>query len=275
MIDKQMIALMSSTLSGWDASNAVLKFSPGNAKIEGIFNVSIPAGHSCPFAKDCLSKTVISDKTPCGFGIQDGKDTKWRCFTATDESKYPAVRNQRWFNFLTILEQKSVKALADLIERSLPVSKWGAPIRIHVGGDFFKQMYFDAWIEVAARHPKQVFYAYTKALPLWVKRLNVIPKNFKLTASYGGTHDDLIAEYNLKYCKVVFSVSEATKLGLEIDHDDSLAYGSDKPFSLILHGMQPAGTSAAKAWSKLKKQGIGGYRNQKAKRIKVSSLVTA
>ena len=35
----------------------MLKFSKGNAKLDGkIFSVSLPAGHSCPFANECLSK---------------------------------------------------------------------------------------------------------------------------------------------------------------------------------------------------------------------------
>ena len=270
-----MREFMKTQVTGWDKPDAVLKFSEGNSKLDGIFTFSIPAGHSCPYAKACLSKTVLSDKNPCGFGIQDGKDTKWRCFTATDESKYPATRNQRWFNFLTLLEQKNITGLVKLLERSIPVSKWGAPIRIHVSGDFFNQLYFDAWLMIADMHPNQIFYAYTKALPEWVNRLNVIPKNFILTASYGGTHDHLIARHDLRFAVVVFSVAEASKLGLEIDHDDSHAYTNSGNFALLLHGTQPAGTPAAVAWSTLKKAGIGGYNSQKTKRVAVRSKVGA
>lgn len=132
-------------------------------------------------------------------------------------------------------------------------------VRIHVSGDFFSQTYFDAWLQVAKNNPSILFYAYTKALPLLVKRLNDIPNNFRLTASYGGTHDHLISKHNLKFAKVVKSVEEANKLRLKIDHDDSLAYGSSKSFALLVHGQQPAGSVWAKAWTTLKKLGIGGY----------------
>jgi hypothetical protein len=240
--------------------------------LEGIFNISIPAGHTCPYAKQCQSRTTLVPKNESGFGVVDGPNCEWRCFAATDEAKYPAVRSQRWFNFLAILEHKNAYELANLIEASLPKSKWGAPIRIHVAGDFFSQTYFDAWVLVADRHPKQVFYAYTKALPLWVKRLSNIPSNFKLTASYGGTHDHLIPQYNLRSAKVVFTPEEASNLGLEIDHDDSHAYGDGPSFALLLHGTQPAGSAAAKAWSSLKKQGIGGYVKQKGGREKISTV---
>jgi hypothetical protein len=52
--------------------------------------------------------------------------------------------------------------------------------------------------------------------------------NFKLTASEGGKHDDLIESESLKFAKVLFSIEEARELDLEIDHDDSHAYASDK-----------------------------------------------
>ncbi len=263
---------MKSELSGWDNAKAILKISPGNAKLEDINNFSLPAGHSCPFAKECYSRTVLVPTNPCGFGVQDGKGSRFRCFAATDESKYPATRNQRWFNFLTLLEQKNVLSIVALLERSIPNSKWGAPFRIHVSGDFFSQMYFDAWLIVAEHQPQQIFYAYTKALPFWVKRLKQIPSNFRLTASYGGTHDHLIKPYKLRSALVVFTPEEAETLKLEIDHDDSHAYGTGPSFALLLHGTQPAGTPAAKAWSTLKKQGIGGYRAQKGGRAALSHV---
>ena len=61
---------------------------------------------------------------------------------------------------------------------------------------------------------------------------------------------------NLKYARVVFSEEEAAKLGLEIDHDDSHAYGGDESFALLIHGTQPSGSMAAKAKNKLVTAGI-------------------
>lgn len=54
-------------------------------------------------------------------------------------------------------------------------------------------------------------------------------------------------------------MQEAVDKGLEIDHDDSLAIAPNgRDFALLLHGTQPVGTPAAKAWSKLMRDGIGG-----------------
>jgi len=261
---------------GFNENTDALKFGTRNQKLGNIITISLPAGHSCPFAKNCHSCAVLKStrKTSnkeslkhraCGFGIQDGPHTIYRCFTAIDEVLRPNVRNARWHNFFLLLAacRQRLPAVVELIESSLPPSRFNIPTRIHVAGDFFSQCYFDAWLTVALRHPTRIFYAYTKALPFWVKRLNNIPLNFRLTASVGGTHDHLIEQYKLKSATVVSSLDEATKLGLSIDHDDSHAYGEGGNFALLVHGQQPAGSPMAKAWRKLIGQGMAGYGKQR------------
>jgi hypothetical protein len=64
---------------------------------------------------------------------------------------------------------------------------------------------------------------------------------------------------------VVYTEEEAAARGLEIDHDDSHCLGS-KPFALLVHGSQRAGSEASKALSQRKKEGgfVGyGKTNQK------------
>lgn len=265
--------------NGFNASSSDLKFGRNNGKLDDIITFSMPAGHSCPFAKDCRSCGTLKPRSEntrvshpgkaSGFGIQDGPHTVFRCFTAIDEVMRPAVRAARWHNYLTLLHTltKGQKATVELIERSLPETKFSIPTRVHVSGDFFTQKYFDAWMEVARRHPDRLFYAYTKALPFWVARLGDIPNNFKLTASYGGTHDHLIIKHELKFVKVVTSPEEAAKMGLPVDHDDSHCYSGDKSFALVVHGQQPAGGIFAKAWSALKKRKMAGYRRTKGKTV--------
>jgi len=110
-----------------------------------------------------------------------------------------------------------------------------------------------------------LFYAYTKSLRYWLS-VREFPEiwNFVLTASYGGTHDHLIDEFNLRSAKVVFSEAEAAELGLPIDHDDTHAAKPtlrDDSFALLLHGTQPKGTDAATALKALK--GVGSYSRKK------------
>ena len=74
-----------------------------------------------------------------------------------------------------------------------------------------------------------------------------------MVASYGGRYDYLIDQgYFTKYSKVVFSEEEAKKLNFKIDKDDSLCFGN-KPFALLLHGMQEKGSEAGEALKLIKR----------------------
>lgn len=237
------------------ATLPLLKFNKGNAKLsQEIFTFSLPAGYACPGAKECLSRAGRNTGK-----IQDGLETKFRCFAASAEAQYPAVREQRWHNF-DMLKGKTTDEMVALIESSIP--KRAGIIRVHVSGDFFNEQYFDAWMEVARRNPLRTFYAYTKSLHLWVGKMDSIPKNFALNASRGGIHDWMIDTYKLKSAEVVFSLEDAKAKGLEIDHDDSHAYKSGKSFALLIHGTQPKGSVAAKALSALRKIGWTGYKQK-------------
>jgi len=233
-------------------NNTTLKFGAGNAKLStGIATFSLPAGHSCPFAKECLSKADrVTGK------IIDGKHCQFRCFAASQECVYKNVRESRWNNFEIVRSTTNVQRLTRLLNESLPQTF--GHVRVHVSGDFFSAKYFEAWLNVARTNPHQVFYGYTKAIPFLVEYKKFIPKNFRFTASRGGTCDGLIDKNKLRSAEVVFSVNEAKQRGLEIDHDDSHAIIGEKSFALLIHGTQPAGTEASKAWETVKKT-IGGY----------------
>lgn len=236
-------------------TNKRLSFGNGNAKLSAsIATFSLPAGHSCPFAKECLSKANrLTGK------IVDGEHCKFRCFAASQEALYPSVRNSRWNNFEQLKAMSSVEKMTQHIQNHLPGGI--SFIRVHVSGDFFNEKYFLAWVNVAMNNPSITFYGYTKATPFLAKYKKQLPKNFRFTASKGGTCDNLIGNHKLRSAEVVFSVKEAEDKGLEIDHDDSHAMLGNKSFALLLHGTQPAGTEANVAWLKIKKT-VGGYSNQ-------------
>jgi hypothetical protein len=232
-----------------------LKFAKGNAKLTKDTAVfSLPAGHTCPAALLCQSR---ADRN--GGGITDGKETKFRCYAASSENLFPNIRISRWRNFEALKACGGMVAMADLIERSMPV-KGIKLCRIHASGDFFSQTYFDAWLLVAQRKPDIIFYAYTKALPYWLARRYAIPSNFKLVASRGGKYDSLIESNNLRNVSVVYSEGEASSKGLPIDHDDTHAWKSNDNFALLLHGTQPKGSEASRVLYSLRKQGKGGYK---------------
>jgi len=242
----------------------MLKFSRGNAKLDKlekkikgqVWTFSLLSGHSCPYAKECRSQAVLGANGK--LHVKDGPHTLFRCFSASQEAFFKNVYKNRKDNFDIVKyflgEIDGVNKLATAIVGNIP--KKCKAIRIHVGGDFFVQLYFDAWLAAAKLRPDIVFYAYTKSLPFWVKRIGEIPANFVLTASYGGYKDELIAEHNLRYSKVVYSNYEAKKLKLPIDHDDSHAYKPGGNFALLVHGIQPKGSEARKAMDRM--GGIGG-----------------
>lgn len=245
-----------------------LKFSKANIKLKRlgsvkelnkylfdkrkVYSFDLISGHSCPFAQDCLAKVIIM---PDGSKkLIDGKDANVRCFSASQEVIYKNVYNSRMHNFNLI---KSNDDKINFIESHLP--KDAGIVRIHVAGDFFNQDYFDAWVEVSKNNPNVLFYAYTKSLPYWVARLNEIPDNFILTASYGGRRDALIKKHNLRSVKIVHSTYQARKLKLQIDHDDSHAAipsKKHKDFALLIHGIQKTKTKASKAIQRMKKLGV-------------------
>jgi len=250
-----------------------LKFSEATdqAKLKGIqawlgykpnvYTFSLPSGYTCPFALDCLSK---ADKVTGK--ITDGKDTQFRCFSATTEAYSETTRAQRWHNF-DILRHLGCDDMVELINASLP--RDCDICRVHVGGDFFNQRYFDAWMAVARLNPQTTFYAYTKSIPYWIANLDKIPTNFVLTASRGGRMDHLINAQSLKVAEVVFSLEEAEEKGLPIDHDESHAINNVGNFALLIHGTQPKGSKASDAMRNLKALGIKFAYSRKNSAVKL------
>jgi hypothetical protein len=169
-----------------------------------VYEWNLPTGWTCPFAKECLVKV---DR---GSGKFQNKSNSYKCYAANAE-RFPAVRNHRWNNFEHV--KNGNKPI-------LP--KDAKAIRIHASGDFFNQKYFDMWIEIANQNPDVEFWAYTKSLNYWVQRLNEIPANLELTASYGGNHDDLISLHNLKHT-IVFQNANDVPDGMPIDNNDDCA----------------------------------------------------
>ena len=235
-----------------------LKFGEPNTKLKKMIKAklglrlktfTLPAGHTCPGAQDCLSRAdSITGK------VTDGEDTEFRCFMASAEARSPSLRRLVWHNLELLQDALSHRdgheRAADLICQSLP-EKFDI-MRVHVGGDYFSRNYFLAWCMVAERNPDKVFYSYTKSLAV----VAGIPKpdNLVLTASRGGKWDNLIDEKGWKEARVVYSEEEAADLGLEIDYDDTHAAFGKKSFALLLHGTQPKGSVAGEALKVINKK---------------------
>jgi hypothetical protein len=249
--------------------DCVLGFSNGNSKLEWPY-LSLPAGYTCPFATMCKNFPAKWEgpvkggrfKKPASWekNVKPGPKAKFMCYAARAQGQYPGANIQAFKNLDLIKKFKTKEEIADLIIKSMRFHKIQDTdiFRIHEAGDFFSQIYFDAWIEVAKKLPGTLFYAYTVSLPFWIARKGQIPKNFKLIASMDEENAQTILDNDLRYSKVVSSVEEAKELGLLIDVDDSIAWGSDENFALLIHGPQPSGSEAAQALKRNKEAGMYG-----------------
>ena len=230
-----------------------LKFSSENKKLDklakevkakqgiyrNVYSMSIPSGRAetCPYADKCKAYVGSDGKL-----VSRDDYIDYRCYSASMEALYPAQRKQREYNFELLKAcNNDRQELMNLISASIPIE--AHIIRIHVGGDFYSQNYFDAWLNVAMLHPQKRFYAYTKSLPFWVHRLDSINignfPNMELIASRGGTKDKLINVYGLREAIQVDTEKEAMDKGLEIDYTDYLACYGKESFALLIHGVQP------------------------------------
>ena len=232
----------------------LLKFSGSNAKLKGqgyaIFD--LPAGYTCPGALDCMTKANKETGK-----IKDGACQKFRCFAASLEAIFANTRKSRWHNLELLRAARTVNGMFELLRESIIPARNG--YRWHASGDFFSQTYFDAFLKLAADRPRKLFYAYTKSLPFWVKAgaEGRIPENVVLTASRGGNYDDLIKEHSLREVVTVYHPDQAKAMGLEIDHDDSLARNPHvNKFALLIHGTQPANSLSQDAIKVLKRENI-------------------
>ena len=187
-----------------------------------VFEFNLPAGHTCPQADQCLLKADrLTGK------MTHGRNQVFRCYAAITE-RFPAVRDARWNNLESIRKTKDIVGLI-----SLSIPKKASRIRIHGSGDFFKQSYFDAWLEIARNNPQILFWAFTKSVQFWVNRLDVIPDNLILQASRGGKQDHLIEQFKLKSATVYKTLALALQSGLPIDIDDKYACSNLGSFALV------------------------------------------
>jgi hypothetical protein len=250
------------------ASVPSVRFSPANTKLKKlylsrrlarwlsggrkIYSFDLLSGWTCPGALECKSHVV---ETPHGRRIVDGLGTLIRCFSASQEALFPDVYNLRKKNFEAV-RGKTTDEILYLLRDALPHN--AGVVRMHVAGDFFSTEYFHAWVALAKENPGALFYAYTKSLRIVANNAVWIPPNLVLTLSEGGRYDNLISELpQFKTARVVLSAAEARRLRLPVDTDDShAAVPSGRSFALVVHGPQPAGSEASRAYEKIRRRKI-------------------
>ena len=218
----------------------MVKFSFGNMKLNAmaknmglkqaqVVSFDLPAGWTCPKANIC--KTFANKEN--GKMRKVGKIV---CYASKAEGYSPSARRLRWYNFDALKACKTVSAMAELINGSLPEKV--KIVRLHSSGDFFNKMYFMAWVMVARMNPEIVFFGYTKILNYAMAEL---PDNMRLQYSYGSMDDErmnaliarpatcYIGEFEGQYpYKVVCGSKDKA-------HEDFIAIQNRESFVLSIH----------------------------------------
>jgi hypothetical protein len=251
-------------------SDQLLKFGHGNAKLPNTtMTFALPAGHTCPGALHCLAKV-----DPHSGRVHDGPHTLFRCSSASEETR-PSVRAARWHNW-RLLAGLDTAALVELLDLSLRAQRrsYSERVRWFTSGDCATIPLRDALIAIARRHGDLLFYLYSKHLPLWLDggRLRPLPDNLRLTASWGGRYDFLLADGLFpRTARVVNTQEEAYSRGLPIDFTDAYAYDPmPQHFAHLVHGTQPKGSPAGQAIRQ--RAAAGEFTGYSAKRPHVPAL---
>lgn len=110
-------------------------------------------------------------------------------------------------------------------------------IRIHDSGDFYSEEYLDKWLEIVRARPNVQFYAYTKMVSLFKRRLKDIPSNFVVIFSFGGTEDKLIDVSKDRHSLVFTALKELKSRGYaNASEQDDIALGKNPKIGLVYHG---------------------------------------
>ena len=161
---------------------------------------SLPLGISCPNAGACKSFVFRSNAEVVHLPqLNNTKEKPYLC-PAIDSELDEETRRKRWYNWdllreVTYKSKDQTLGLRDLIEVSLQMRPPKSKVIIHSSGDFWIETYMKAWLLVACDRQSQTFQAETKALSMWWNLQHLIPQNFHLCATYGGTLDGLISRY--------------------------------------------------------------------------------
>lgn len=172
-----------------------------------IFNWGIPAIKTCPWAGSCKAGCYATQQT-----------YTWPVVAAAYEWRFQqALRD----HFVDVMSAEITK-----ISKRKAVRDKQLVIRIHDSGDFFNMRYMNKWLEIMARHPDVIFYAYTKSIAMHqsLDAAGRLPNNYRWIQSEGGIQDALI-DYGKPHARVFGSEAELNMAGYENAMDnDAIAF---------------------------------------------------
>lgn len=193
------------------------RLSDGNTKLkkDGIvsFNL-IPIIH-CPSAGAC----------------------KAFCYATVGQQAFKSGVLRRARAFLATLQPDFVEKMNGELQKA--VKKGARAVRVHDSGDFYSYEYLMQWFSIARANPDVRFYAYTKMIYFVRKAYGegVVPSNFRLIQSLGGTVDRLI-DSSLPHSRIFGSLAELLAAGYSdaSESDSPAAFSDTTKVGLVIHG---------------------------------------
>ena len=185
-----------------------------------IFNVSMPAGITCPMAGACAKVCYA----------KYGRMAMPRQMAGYRE-------NLDMYNAGTFFPQLE----QELTRQERLAAKMGQTImvRVHDTGDFFSREYLEDWLTFMRAHPTVWFYAYTKSVS-FVKDAEIselIPENFTYVFSYGGRQDLLIDRQRDRFSEIVPEDADLPAGYFDGSEDDFIAADPGcRMIALRVHG---------------------------------------
>lgn len=194
----------------------LLSFSNSKLKQDSIFTWGIPAGESktgiitCPNAGAC----------------------KRGCYAMQGFYVMPSVAVAQEARLSLALSPVFVDTIDAEIKRR-KVKR----LRIHDSGDFFSVGYTNSWLEIIRRNPGVRFYAYTKMVSFFKARQKLLPSNFHVIFSEGGTQDSKINQEKDRHSRVFATVGELKRAGYSDAHKrDKPSLLGHQRIGLVYHG---------------------------------------
>ena len=179
----------------------------GNAKVR-VFNWTIRAGVSCPYAGACNKVGT--------------------CYAQSGAYQFGNVRRKHEANLEFTKSPFFVRSMTTEIGRiSKRLAKQGITmvVRIHDAGDFYSMDYLLNWIEIIRAFPNVTFYCYTKSVPLFKRLPGKLPWNFVVNYSMGGIADRWVDETSDRHVHIFESEEQLVAAGYtRNDEDDHLAF---------------------------------------------------
>lgn len=192
--------------------------SDSNSKlnVDGIFTWGIPAYRSksgmvtCPNAGACLTG----------------------CYARQGFYVMPSVAKKQEERLALALSPAFVETISAEIKRR-DIRR----VRVHDAGDFFSVAYTNAWLEIMRQNPDTRFYAYTKMVSFFKARAKLLPPNFHVVFSEGGTQGARIDTETDRHSRVFSSASELRKAKYSDAHKrDMPALLGKLRVGLVYHG---------------------------------------